>query len=128
MIITAGPCGGVLGTGGISKPAQPSRLPLCAVFDHLCHPVDPDPPQSGPIVVVVIDKEADPGVGRDVRQPLQLGRRLRLVIDHVDDLVRVEGKGDRDQMWTAVWSNCGEMGDRGALQPRQRLSAVHSHR
>ena len=43
--------------------------------------VNPDPPQLGPFVGVVVDEQADCGIGRDVRQSAQPLRCLRFRVD-----------------------------------------------
>jgi molybdopterin-guanine dinucleotide biosynthesis protein A len=70
-----------------------------AALDDPCLPVDPHPPQTIPVLVfVVVDDEGDVGVGADVLEADQIGRRLRLEIDDREELVTV----DREAQWHDV--------------------------
>jgi len=67
-------------------------------LQHLGPPVPAYPPQRRPVLGVVVDEDAHPGVRGDVGQSLERRRRLRLAIDHGPDDALDESEGDRHEV------------------------------
>ena len=100
-----------------------------AVVDDAGPAVHPHPPELVPVVVVVIGEERDPRVLPDVAEPLQLHRRLRLVVDRDVDQVVIDRERDRHQIRLPVGPGrrqprhpCG-----GQPLPRFALPSVAPH-
>ena len=58
-----------------------------------------DVPEAGPVFVVVIKKEGDPGIGEDVADSAEVRGvgALRLLVDDGVDGLAVEGVADGDE-------------------------------
>ena len=114
---TNGPCGGRSRYCGYfahrSSSARTSRSTTRAPASQ------PHPPQARPVLVPVVDHDLDARVRRDVRQPTQPPRPLRLLVDGRVERVALEREADRDDVRGPVRS------DRG--QPCDPLSRPVSH-
>ena len=100
-----------LGVGGVEQPRDPVR---------------PCPPQRGPVVLVVVGEQRDRRVVRDVPQPREPHRRLRLdVVDRAVDPPAVDGEDDRDEVRAAVGARRREARDAGGGESRPCLGRVH---
>lgn len=74
--------------------------------------VGADPPELGPVVGVVVDDEADGGVGANVIESLQFLGGFGFPVDGCVDAVAggCDGVDDGDQVWGAVRVDGGELG------------------
>jgi len=97
----------VTGANGTGKSSLYRALRLLA--DDRGRRVDAHPPQRAPVLLVVVDEEADLRIRLDVAQPLEGGGALGLVVDGRDDQVRAGG-GERDgyDVRAAVGADGGE--------------------
>jgi hypothetical protein len=71
-------------------------------------PVHSDPPQCGPVLLIVVDEQAHPRVRLDVRQPPQRPRRLRLRVHGGPDRVPHHSKDNRHEVRATARRHRGE--------------------
>ncbi len=71
-------------------------------------PVHSDPPQCGPVLLIVVDEQAHPRVRLDVRQPPQRPRRLRLRVHCGPDRVPHHSKDNRHEVRATARRHRGE--------------------
>src|SRR5665647_2270145 len=83
-------------------------------------PVDPDPPQSRPVVVVLVDEHAHPRVRLDVRQPTERTGRFWLRIHRSPHVVSHEGEDDRNKVRATFRGGRGKPPDTSLLEPFTR--------
>jgi hypothetical protein len=104
--------------------AQPAYRPLGlrAVVDRASASVESDPPESGPVLVVLIDQQARNPGGHDVADSLKASVSLGLVVDGgVNNIIRND-KADGHEMRAAVSAYRCEPADRCRRdQPPHRL-------
>lgn len=100
-------------------------LRLWAILDDPRRPVDSNPPQPGPVVLVMVDQDADSGVRGQVLQPLQLARSLWLRIDGKVEDVALHGEGDGHQVRLTVGTGRGQPSDRRVGEALSLRRGVH---
>jgi hypothetical protein len=82
-------------------PDRPLRLPIAGV-QHSPETVGTDPPQCGPVgVVVMVNEHRNGGVLAHVREPPERGRALGLRIHGAVDLIIDDRENDRHEVWPA---------------------------
>ena len=127
MAITA-PGGGCSAYCGYFAPSRSSacRRPHLVVLDHATRPVDPDPPERGPVVVVVVDQQRRLGVGGEVVEAAQRQGRLGLdVVDGGEHDLTVEDEAARHHVRTALGRHRGQPAHPGLGQSGPHRGLVH---
>ncbi len=59
-------------------------------------PIESDPPEPRPVILVMVDQDGDRGVGGDVAKALEIGRSFWLCVDRKVERSVIEGEADRD--------------------------------
>src|SRR5262249_30409129 len=98
---------------------------LSAAIDHSSGTVDPHPPQSRPVVVVVVDEQADVRVRAHVLESLQRTTALRFRVDRRHDRVAVQRKTHRDDVGAPVVAHRRQPGDARCAESPALLVGVH---
>ena len=83
-------------------------MPGAARGEHLRDTVGADPPESGPVIVVVVEQHDDARFRRDVGEAGEAWRAFRLVVDRRDDSVPLQCEDDGDEMGCPGSADGGE--------------------
>ena len=99
---------------------------LIADFEDRCGPVDSHPPQPVPVLLVVVDEEADLRVGADVLHALQGRAGLRLGVDRRPHAIALHREAAHDDMGATVRAHGGQPADARRGQVRATARLVHA--
>ena len=92
-------------------------------FDDAGDPVDTDPPELRPVLVVVVEQNGDVWVGGDIAQALEVDRLLGLGVDGEVKSVFVDDEADRNRV-----RNAGRVRGRQEGVPRRVDPPAHVRR
>ena len=99
--------------GVLALEQRPGSLVFLPMVDNPAMALGADPPQFGPVVVIVVDEHRSCWVPTQVLESLKLQCRFRLGIDGRLDRVPVENETARHDMGSSVGPDGRQMGDLG---------------
>jgi len=105
-----------------------SPFSLSALVEDPAPSVNPNPPQVGPVVLVMVDEERDGAIGPDVLEPTQIERRLGLGVDGRVHGAGMENEATRDDVRSTVGARRGQVPDPGVGQPSPSGVTIHDAR
>lgn len=103
-------------------------LTLITLFDHPPRSINPDPPQSGPVLVIVVHEERERRICLQILESAQDERRFGLGVYRGVHGAGVQEEATRDDVRSNVGGHRGQMPDPCVGQSLPRYSAIHDTR